>query len=106
MKFGRVGVLTKTQLCVIFLTILANRGRVIKVKRLQNGRFWQYWLVYGGKVGPNVGMKLGRNVFWTKEQLLPSTLFYPPPGGRTIKSKTWKKGHFRVSCITWDYQRV
>ena len=56
MKFGRVGVLMKTQLCTIFLTILANRGRVIKVKRSQNGRFWLFWLVYGVKIGQNVGI--------------------------------------------------
>ena len=56
MKFGRVGVLMKTQLCTIFLTILANMVWVIKVERSENGRFWLFRLVYGGKVGPNVGI--------------------------------------------------
>ena len=56
MKFGRVGVLMKTQLCTIFLTILANRGRVIKVERSENGRFWLFWLVYSGKIGQKVGI--------------------------------------------------
>ena len=55
MKFGRVGVLMKTQL-VIFLIILSNKGQVIKVERLENGRFWLFWLVYGVKIGQNVGI--------------------------------------------------
>ena len=35
MKFGRVGVLMKTQL-VSFLIILSNKGQVIKEERLEN----------------------------------------------------------------------
>ena len=92
MKFGRVGVLMKTQLCSIFLTILANRGRVIKVERSENGRFWLFWLVYGGKVGPNVGMKLGRNILWTKAQLYYQRFLNLSPGGRAIKPRTLNKG--------------